>query len=147
MIRLADTESPMLSSDYKARYAAEYWQLRIRWKKLCNLINDWDAGKLDFEPTCPRTLLDVQALYMYRYMKTLEERAVIEHIDLFDLYGTGSLFELPVKCGICTEFVQVHGECGLGYCNAYNMSTHAELAVMDCSEYFIGSVYDGKVQD
>ena len=144
MIRLADSVIPMLSDDYRVRYAAEYWQLRIRWQNLCDLIKDWDAGRLDFEPACPRTLLDVQALYMHRYMMTLEERAEIEGIDLYDLYGTDSLFELQFNCGNCKEFVQTHGECGLGYCNAYNVRTHAELSVMDCSEYDREGVgYDG----
>lgn len=148
MIRLADTMSPMLSSDYRVRYAAEYWQLRIRWQKLCNLINDWDAGKLGFEPTCPRTLLDAQALYMRRYMRALEERAEIEGIDLCDLYGAGSLFGLTFNCGTCAKFVRTHGGCGLGYCNAYDVRTHEELTVMDCSEYDREDIgCDGKVQD
>ena len=83
MMKLRDTIELMTSDDYRERFAAEYWQLRIRWEKLSDLLNDWEEGKLDFEPTCPRELLERQVLYMYRYMEILQERAEMEYVDLY----------------------------------------------------------------
>ena len=82
-MKLRDTIELMTSDDYRERFAAEYWQLRIRWEKLSDLLNDWEEGKLDFEPLCPRELLERQALYMYRYMEILQERAEMEYVDLY----------------------------------------------------------------
>ena len=83
MMKLRDTIELMTSDDYRERFAAEYWQLRIRWEKLSDLLNDWEEGKLDFEPICPRELLEKQVLYMYRYMEMLQERAEMEYVDLY----------------------------------------------------------------
>ena len=70
------------SSLYKERFKGEYFQLKIRYEKLTNMINKYDLKTLDFEPDCPIDLLRVQARQMWEYMKTLEMRARYEHIDL-----------------------------------------------------------------
>ena len=82
MKELKDTVNGMLSSDYKERFKAEYYQLKIRYDKLNTMVKKWDEGKLDFTPTCPREIYDAQLDYMYRYLMVLKERAVIENVEL-----------------------------------------------------------------
>lgn len=72
----------MNSKDYKERFKGEYAQTLIRLRKLNNMLNKYDEGTLDFTPTCPIYLLRHQAAYMEAYLKTLEERAKHENIDL-----------------------------------------------------------------
>jgi hypothetical protein len=54
----------MLSSDYKERFKAEYYQLKIRFDKLYSMVRKWDERRLDFAPTCPREIYDDQLKYM-----------------------------------------------------------------------------------
>lgn len=68
--------------DYKERMVNEYKELKERYGKLHRMLVKYDAGKLEFEPTCPIDLLREQAATMGRYLYILEERAVIEGIDL-----------------------------------------------------------------
>lgn len=82
MKELKDTVEGMLSSDYKERFKAEYYQLKIRYDKLASMVKKWDEGKLDFTPTCPREIYDVQLEHMYRYLMVLKERAEIENVEL-----------------------------------------------------------------
>lgn len=79
---LKDTENLMQSADYKERFRAEYWQTAIRYRKLCDMLENWDAGLLNFTPTCPRSIYDVQKNYMSGYLAILEARAVMENIIL-----------------------------------------------------------------
>ena len=72
----------MNSEDYKERFKGEYAQTLIRVRKLNNMLNKYDEGALDFEPDCPIWLLRNQSAYMQAYLKTMEERAVYENIDL-----------------------------------------------------------------
>lgn len=81
-MELKDTIEMMNSEDYKERFKAEYYQVKIRYKKLRKMINKYNAGKLDFEPTCPIEKLEDQLYYMNEYMRTLEVRAEIEGIEL-----------------------------------------------------------------
>lgn len=76
------TVEGMLSSDYKERFKAEYQQTKIRYDKLHAMLVKVDAGKLEFEPTCPLDLLRRQAAAMGQYLYCLEVRAQIEGIDL-----------------------------------------------------------------
>ena len=69
---------------YKERMVKEYWDLKDKYDKLHKILVRHDAGKLDFTPTCPIELLREQAATMGKYLYILEERAVIEDIDLFD---------------------------------------------------------------
>ena len=79
---LVSTIEPMISKDYKERFKAEYKQLYIRYNGLKNMISKWDKNELNFEPTCPREIYDVQLKAMSDYMSVLEERAKLENINL-----------------------------------------------------------------
>lgn len=79
---LAETCAMMVSSDYKERFKAEYIQLANRYKGLKNLVELWDAGRLDFTPTCERTLYDQQLMAMSLYLDVLNIRAEEEGVNL-----------------------------------------------------------------
>lgn len=81
-MELKDTIEMMTSSDYKERFKAEYYQLKLRYDKLALMITKWDEGTLGFEPSCSRTLLGRHLYHMRMYMIDLETRAKIEGIDL-----------------------------------------------------------------
>ena len=72
----------MNSSDYKNRFIAEYYQLKYRLDKLHETIIKHEAGTLTFEPTCPMGILIKQEVSMKEYLRCLEIRAEIDHIDL-----------------------------------------------------------------
>jgi len=82
MKELNETVGCMLSPDYKDRFKAEYYQLKIRYDKLVNMCKLWDEGKLSFTPTCPRSLYYDQLEGMEIYLAVLEERAKLEDIVL-----------------------------------------------------------------
>ncbi len=79
---LKDTVAGMTSADYKERFKAEYYQLKIRYDKLHNMCEKWDKDELDFVPTCSRFTYARQLNAMQFYLKILEERAVVEKIEL-----------------------------------------------------------------
>lgn len=81
-MELKDTIELMTSEDYKERFKAEYLQLKIRIDSLRKMLIKWDAGKLDFTPSCPRTVYLTQKRYMEEYLNQLEVRAEIEEINL-----------------------------------------------------------------
>lgn len=81
-MELNETAKLMVSEDDKERFKAEYWQLHERYSRLNVLLAKWDAGELDFEPTCPKELLYEQFDAMERYFKVLELRAELEGIEL-----------------------------------------------------------------
>ena len=81
-MELKDTTTLMNSSDYKDRFKAEYYQTKILYGKLHRMIIKYEAGTLNFEPTCSLELLKEQELYMYKYLCTLEVRAEIEGVKL-----------------------------------------------------------------
>lgn len=80
---LEETKILMTDKDYKTRFYAEYWQTKIRYDKLHRMLVKWEAGTLDFTPTCPKALLTEQASYMGNYLRVLEIRAEMEGVDLF----------------------------------------------------------------
>ena len=82
MNSLSETEEMMISSDYKERFKAEYYQLVYRTRKLQKMFEDWDEGKLDFEPKSPSELLEEQFDVMNEYILILRERAKHEGIEL-----------------------------------------------------------------
>lgn len=67
---------------WKERMINEYKELKDRYEKLHKMLVKYDAGKLEFEPTCPIELLREQAATMGKYLYILEERAVIEGVEL-----------------------------------------------------------------
>ena len=94
-LTLADTIPYMNSSDYKDRFIGEYWQTKIRYDKLHDMTVRYEAGKLNFTPSCPLDLLKEQKKYMGMYLNKLEIRAVLEEIDLTK----------PIKVNSNSEFV------------------------------------------
>lgn len=81
-MELQDTIDLMKSSDFKDRFKAEYYQLKIRTEKLANMLDKYKAGTLEFTPKCSIELLSAQCELMKSYLRTLEERAVIESVEL-----------------------------------------------------------------
>lgn len=94
-LTLADTIPYMNSSDYKDRFIGEYWQTKIRYDKLHDMTVRYEAGKLNFTPSCPLDLLKEQKKYMGMYLNKLEIRAILEEIDLTK----------PLKVNSNSEFV------------------------------------------
>lgn len=82
MKELKDTVDGMLSSDYKERFKAEYYQLKIRFNKLKVMVEKWDNNELNFVPTCPREIYTRQLNAMKDYIIFLEERASLENVEL-----------------------------------------------------------------
>ena len=82
---LKDTTDMMLSSDYKERFKAEYYQLAIRYVKLKDMLDLWDKGELDFTPACNRGIYNFQIRAMGDYIAALESRAQIEGIELKEI--------------------------------------------------------------
>ena len=81
-MELKDTVQMMTSTDYKERFKAEYYQLKIRYEKLKALLEKWDKGELDFTPACPREMYGKQMTGMKLYLDILSDRAEIEGIAL-----------------------------------------------------------------
>ena len=81
-MELKDTIEMMNSDDFKERFKAEYYQLKIRFDKLHTMVTKYEAGTLTFEPKCSLELLKKQEAYMWEYIKCLDLRAEIEGIDL-----------------------------------------------------------------
>ena len=88
-MELKETIELMCSDDYKERFKAEYYQLKIRYEKLKNFCNKIEASYRDEngkvkEPKhdCPLDLLKDQRNEMEELLHTLEIRAVIEGIEL-----------------------------------------------------------------
>lgn len=81
-MELKDTISMMTSEDYKERFKAEYYQVKIRYDKLFDMLNKWDEAELDFEPTCPKWMYQDQVAIMSDYLEILEERAKLENIEI-----------------------------------------------------------------
>lgn len=81
-MELKDTVALMNSSDYKERFKAEYYQVKIRYDKLGEMLCKLRNGTLEFEPVCSETLLSRQLYHMRMYLIDLETRAKIEGIKL-----------------------------------------------------------------
>lgn len=82
MNNLNETIEMMNSTDYKERFRAEYWQLKIRYEKLHTMVVKYEAGTLNFTPSCSLELLKNQKSAMGNYLYALEVRAQIESIEL-----------------------------------------------------------------
>ena len=81
-MNLSETVEMMNSTDYKERFKAEYYQLKIRMCGLDNMLGKRRRDKLTFEPTCPKSTYELQLRAMRDYMRILEMRAVMEGISL-----------------------------------------------------------------
>lgn len=81
-MELKDTVTLMESEDFKDRFRAEYYQVKIRLEKLNAMLEKYKAGTLPFKPECPYELLKAQVVSMEDYKFRLEKRAEIEGIEL-----------------------------------------------------------------
>lgn len=81
-ITLEMTIDLMNSKEYKDRFKAEYIQTKIRYEKLHKMVIKYEAGTLNFTPSCSIELLKEQKRNMGQYLYCLEVRAEIENIDL-----------------------------------------------------------------
>ncbi len=81
-MKLVDTVEMMNSSDFKERFRAEFYQLKIRRDGLQNMLVKYKNGELPFVPKCSYELLHKQLIFMDCYMNVLDERARMENIDL-----------------------------------------------------------------
>ena len=66
--------------DWQQRFVIEYKELLIKTIKLGNMLDNWDD--LNFTPKCSKSLLSAQYNTMKAYLSILEERAVIEGVNL-----------------------------------------------------------------
>lgn len=69
--------------DWQQRFVIEYKELLEKITKLGNMLENWD--NLNFTPKCSKSLLSAQYNTMKAYLSILEERAVIESINLDDV--------------------------------------------------------------
>lgn len=81
-MELKDTIDMMNSDDFKERFRAEYYQTKIRYEKLHQMLVKYEAGTLPFKPKCSSDLLAKQAGQMGWYLHCLEIRAEVEGIEL-----------------------------------------------------------------
>lgn len=81
-MELKDTVEMMNSADYKERFKAEYYQTAIRYGKLKAMVDKYNNGTLEFKPTCPMSIYDIQLRAMRDYLTILEARAAIEGVGL-----------------------------------------------------------------
>ena len=81
-MKLVDTVEMMNSEDFKERFKAEYHQLRLRIDGLSKMLEKYKDGTLPFTPKCSYDLLNGQLKAMVLYRTYLEERAMIEEIQL-----------------------------------------------------------------
>jgi len=82
MEKLSETVEMMNSKDYKERFRAEYLQLKIRMNGLSAMLKKYKEGTLTFKPFCSYDLLNAQFKAMDLYASFLEERAIVENIEL-----------------------------------------------------------------
>ena len=83
-MEITKTIDLMLSSDYKERFKAEYFQTKFRYEKLKNMLDKLENGLLEFKPTCPIYILKKQLETMKEYIEILEVRALIEKVELIN---------------------------------------------------------------
>ena len=80
---LAKTCELMMSPDYKERFKGEYVQIKNRLESLKRMLTTWDDGKLNFTPTCSRSIYNGQVRGMELYLNVLAQRAAIERVELY----------------------------------------------------------------
>jgi hypothetical protein len=68
--------------EWQTRFRIEYSELKERYNKLHKMLVKYDAGTLEFKPTCPIELLRKQKATMGEYLNILEIRAEIEKVTL-----------------------------------------------------------------
>ena len=85
-MKMSDTIGKMLSKDSKDRMLAEYWQTKIRYRKLKAFTNRIEAARLQKKPepqhSCSYDLLRKQQSIMGEYMHVLELRFAIDGLNI-----------------------------------------------------------------
>ena len=80
---LANTKKTEIKEpEWQTRFRIEYSELKERYNKLHKMLVKYDAGALEFKPTCPIELLRKQKAVMGEYLNILEIRAEIEKVTL-----------------------------------------------------------------
>lgn len=82
VLSAADQADGDAAGDYKERMRVEYQELTGRADRLRDMLQRYADGTLDFELTCPITLLSRQLDVMDAYANLLRHRAKIEHVNL-----------------------------------------------------------------
>ena len=80
--KLGTIENKSVIPEWQVWFREEYHDLKNRQAKLHKMLVRYDAGTLDFKPTCPVELLRQQEIVMSEYMRILEIRAQIEGVVL-----------------------------------------------------------------
>lgn len=80
--KLGTIENKSVIPEWQVRFREEYRDLKNRQAKLHKMLVRYDAGTLDFKPTCPVELLRQQEIVMSEYMRILEIRAQMEGVIL-----------------------------------------------------------------
>ncbi|KWW29285.1 MAG: hypothetical protein AUK63_1507 [bacterium P3] len=83
-MNLSEIAKLMLDGDYRNRFRAEYYHLKVRLNNLKAVLKLWDENKLDFTPDCPRSIYTIQLRAMEEYLAVLEARARIENVNIDD---------------------------------------------------------------
>ena len=81
-MELNDTIKLMESENYRDRFKAEYYQVKIRHDKLGAMLTKYDKNELNFKPKCSFSLLLNQYRVMGEYLDLLKLRADIEEVRL-----------------------------------------------------------------
>lgn len=81
-MKLQDTVEMMNSSDYKERFKAEFYQLKLRIDGLEAMLTKYENDTLEFTPSCNIALLKAQIATMVAYENILKMRAKQESIEL-----------------------------------------------------------------
>ena len=97
---LASTRNMMVSPDYKERFLAEFTQDYNRYAGLRNMCEKWDKVELNFVPTCPRYIYDLQLSSMEQKLAVLLERAYLEQV--------GVNFVLMSDPNCCARIEELH---------------------------------------
>ena len=85
-MKMSDTIGNMLSNDPKDRMWAEYWQTKIRYRKLKAFANRIEEARLQGKPepqhSCSYDLLRKQQSIMGEYLHVLELRLAIDGLNI-----------------------------------------------------------------
>lgn len=84
MVREAAGSQNKSEPTWQERMKREYHETKERYEKLNRLLVKHAAGTLDFTLKCPIELLKAQREHMSDYLYTLEIRAEIEGVNLYD---------------------------------------------------------------
>ena len=135
------------SADFRARFKAEYWQLKDRYEKLSAMIAKYEAGKLDFEPQCPLGILKEQRSLMLGLLYVLQRRAAIEDVELNeeDVMLAESESTRNIQVGELVA-VSVPGGCQIGIVRElYQDGADILFAGTDNMQYYISYMHICKV--